>query len=224
MYLSKVYRSQETCSLKPHRFAEFGPDGETLTTDNAPEAAFAPPEAPAAVAAAGPDGATATQDVAEAFVRGRREAATEAEVRFGKAADALAEAVEEISRLRESILSNASQDMLHLVLNIARQVIQAELSVNSDVIVGTIDRALQAAVRADSYHLRVNEEDLELVTRQKPLFMARISGLHNLTIEADPEISRGGCRLESEFGAVDATIENQLDVIRHTLTAAGAEA
>jgi flagellar assembly protein FliH len=138
--------------------------------------------------------------------------------------NALAVAVEEISRLRESLLNNASQDMLRLVLTIARQIIHVELSVNSGIILGTIERALQAAVRADAYHLRVNGEDLALVTEKKPLFLARISGLQNITIEADLTVGRGGCRLESELGEVDASIESQLEVIRRTLSGAVAGA
>jgi flagellar assembly protein FliH len=110
--------------------------------------------------------------------------------------------------------------MLSLVITIARQLIHAELSVNSAIILGTIERALQAAVRSDAYHLRVNEEDLAVVTEKKPLFLARISSLKNLTIEADPTVGRGGCRLESDLGEVDATMESQIEVIRRTLSGA----
>jgi flagellar assembly protein FliH len=225
MSWSKVYRGQESCTLKPHRFAEFGPDGETLPSRAPAEPApiFQLPlgqEAKVAEKAA----VNLEAKLEEALARGRQEGAKEAELRFGRATEALAVAVEEISRLRESLLNNASQDMLRLVLTIARQIIHVELSVNSGIILATIERALQAAVRADAYHLRVNGEDLALVTEKKPLFLARISGLQNITIEADPTVGRGGCRLESELGEVDATIESQLEVIRRTLSGAVAGA
>lgn len=226
MSWSKVYRGEEACSLKPLRFVEFGPDGESLPTvaPAGPSPVFAVQRStePKVAEKPSPDNLEAQLD--EAFARGRREGAKEAELRFGKSTEALALAVEEISRLRESLLNNASQDMLRLVLSIARQVIHVELSVNSGIILGTIERALQAAVRADAYHLRVNAEDLALVTEKKPLFLARMSGLQNIVIEADPAIGRGGCRLESELGEVDATIESQLEVIRRTLSAAVAGA
>jgi len=226
MSWSKVYRGQESCTLKPHRFAEFGPDGETLPSSAPAEPApiFQLPLGQEAKVAEKAAAVNLEAKLEEALARGRQEGAKAAELRFGKATEALAVAVEEISRLRESLLNNASQDMLRLVLTIARQVIHVELSVNSGIILGTIERALQAAVRADAYHLRVNGEDLALVTEKKPLFLARISGLQNITIEADPTVGRGGCRLESELGEVDATIESQLEVIRRTLSGAVAGA
>jgi flagellar assembly protein FliH len=222
MSWSKVYRGEAACSLKPHRFVEFGPDGETLPFGAAaepPPAFQLPPGAgPKPVVVAAVENLDAKLE--DAFARGRQEGAKEADLRFGKASQLLAVALEEVSGLRESLLSNASQDMLRLVLTIARQIIHVELSINSGIILGTIERALQAAVRADAYHLRVNAEDFALVTEKKPLFLARISGLHNVTIEADPSIGRGGCRLESDLGEVDATIESQLEVIRRTLSGA----
>ncbi len=103
-------------------------------------ARVAPEPAPASsLPRAGAEGADAgdgkyRSENRRGFARGRQEGAKEAEARFGKATEALAVAVEEISRLRESLLSNASQDMLCLVLSIARQVIHVELSVNSGII------------------------------------------------------------------------------------------
>jgi flagellar assembly protein FliH len=167
---------------------------------------------------------TLEQRLQEAYSRGRRESLEEAEQGLGKTADALAEALEGISRLRESLLKNSTQDMLSLILVIARQVLQTELVLNSNIILETVENALQIAVRADSYQIRVNPADLAKVEEKKPLFLARINGLKNITFTADAKVSRGGCLAESEFGEVDATIESQFEVIRNTLCGAAEEA
>jgi len=219
MSSSKVLRGRDSRDLKPIRLVEFGENGEVLA--DMPEEIFeesphssSPPQREEA------DPGLVEQKIEEAFSRGRQEGGKESEQRFGKTIEALAQGLEEISRLRESLLSNGSQDMLCLVLAIAKQVIQTELSVNSEVILSTIEKALHAAVRSDTYHIKINPEDLALVTEKKPLFLARISGLKNLTFEADAAIARGGCKLESELGEVEATIESQLEVIRQTLESA----
>ena len=87
-----------------------------------------------------------------------------------------------------------------------------------------IENALQSSVRSDQYRIRINPADLESVTLQKPLFLASISGLKNLSIETDPEISPGGCRVDSDFGDIDATLETQLETIRQTLSKAISDA
>jgi flagellar assembly protein FliH len=156
----------------------------------------------------------------EAYAQGRQDGLDEARERFGRAADALGRGLEEVARLRESLLSGSSHDMLRLVMTVARQVVQTEISINQELVLKTIERALQAAVQADSHRILVAPEDLALVKEKKPLFLASIHGLKNVTIEADPSVSPGGCRLESELGEVDATVESQLEEIRRTLTAA----
>ncbi len=160
------------------------------------------------------------QKVAEALAKGRQEGVRESEARFGKSTEAFGKAVEEIGRLRESLLRNGSHDMLRLVLAIARQVLDAEATVRKEVVLATIERALQAAVRCDSYRIRVHPDDLAAVLEKKPLFLAAMHGLENITCEVDPTLSRGGCRIESELGNVDATIESQLEEIRRNLLAA----
>jgi flagellar assembly protein FliH len=63
---------------------------------------------------------------------------------------------------------------------------------------------------------------MAVVMEKKPLLMASISGLKNLTVEENSGITRGGCLVESELGQVDATIESQLEEIREKiLRAAG---
>lgn len=231
MLLSKVIRGPRSGDYKRLYFREFdeGTDGSGWSDEPAgfiPAAAIPAkgrpdlcPSAPPASASAAP---AVNLDVLrqEAFAEGRQAALEESEGRMGRAADALARGLEEISRLRESLLSGSSHDMLRLVMTVARQVVHAEISVHPEVVLRTVERALQAAVQADSHRLLVSPEDIALVKEKKPLFLASIHGLKNITIEADPSIAPGGCRLESELGEVDATVDGQLEEIRRTLSAA----
>lgn len=234
MLSSKLINSSDPDDLKPLQFREFGEDmptdsynpfeaGETLAqeplapcekspeqTEPEPEEAPEPEPEPAI---------DYQRELETAFRQGREEALQEARQQLGHASDMLAQALEEVSRLRGSLLQNSSNDMLRLVMSIVRQVLHAETSVNPQIIIDTIEKALQMAVRSDHYHVRVNPADLETVTKHKPLFLASINGLQNLTFQADPNISSGGCLLESEIGDVDATIDGQLDQIHRSLLA-----
>ncbi len=224
MSLSKVYRGVDAGELKEFHFRSFGePVAEVKAqefTATAPQAKPATPPPPAPPAApAKPDLAVAKQ-VEEAYVRGRKEGLTEAEGRFATAVQALTRALEDVSRLRESLAQSGSQDMLRLVMAVSEQVIRTTVAADADVVLGIIKNALQASIRADSFRVRINPADFEAVTTQKPLFLASVSGLKNVSFEADPQISQGGCRVDSELGEVDATIETQLEAIRQALSEA----
>ena len=217
MNLSKIYRGAEASDLQEFQFRSFGEtepsppatDGFVKNPTVAPP--LAPPTATAAIS---------HQDIEEAYARGRREALDDAGKDLVAAAQALVTAAEEISRLRESLAQNSSRDMLRLVMTIAEQIIRREVAADPQVVLSIIENALQSSVRSDQYRVRVNPADLEQVVQQKPLFLASISGLKNLSIEADPEISRGGCLVDSDLGEVDATIETQLESIQQALSEA----
>ncbi len=212
MSLSRIHRAQEFANLQQVQFVNFD------DPQDPPQPADPVFSEPAAAQASSPSPEHLSQE--EAYSRGRRDGRREAEEQFEKTVSALARGLEEISRLRESILKNSSQDMLRLVLTIARQVIHREVTVSPDIVLSTINMALQAAVRSDSYVIHVNPADLELVEERKPLFLASIKGLENIYFKADENIERGGCLVESDLGQVDATIEGQLEEVRKTLLGA----
>lgn len=218
MSLSKVYRSEEAVDLKEFQFRSFGEteplppvDGENFTVPGVVE-----PIAPAAPA---PDISLAKQ-LEEAYARGRQEGLAMAEQRFESTSQALTQALEDVSRLRGSLAQTGSQDMLRLVMAVSEQIVRRSIAADPTLVLAIIENALQASVRADSYRVRINPDDLEGVTKQKPLFLASISGLKNISFEADAGITPGGCRVDSELGDVDATIETQLESIRAALNEA----
>lgn len=214
MSLSKVYRGGEAGDLKEFQFRSFGDPEPQAPVDSD---SFTQSAAPATPAAPAPVAVPLAKQLDEAFARGRQEGLTTAEQRFEMTTRALTKALEDVSRLRDSLAQSGSQDMLRLVMAVAEQVILRSVAADPAVIVSIIEKALQASVRADSYQVFINPAELDVVTEQKPLFLASISGMKNISFTADPQIARGGCRVDSELGNVDATIETQLAAIRSAL-------
>jgi flagellar assembly protein FliH len=220
MNLSKIYHSAEIAEVREFCFGSFG-EGGTLTA--APALAFvADPLARAKTTsgttpspAAAPVGSK--KDIDEAYARGQRDAMNTAAAKLESSAKALATALTEVSQLRTRMAQNSRDDMLRLVMAISEQIIQREVSVHTDIINQVIAEALKASVRADHYRIKVNPADLAAVNEHKPLFLASISGLKNLMVEADPAVTAGGCKIESDLGEVDATLETQLVAIRQAL-------
>lgn len=226
MNLSKVYRGADAGDLKEFQFRSFGDteplppaDGDSFTVPG--HGGPITPAAPAAPAAA--PGPSVAQQLEEAYARGRQEGLATSEQRLDSTTLALAQALEDVSRVRDSLAQSGSQDMLRLVMAVAEQIIRRSVEVDPAVVMTIIQNALQASVRADNYRVAINPADLEGVNKQKPLFMASISGLKNLSFDADASIAPGGCRVDSELGDVDATIETQLESIRQALSEAISE-
>ena len=223
MNLSKIYRGEEIVEVREFHFGSFG-EGGTITPashafvpDQTPKSTGRPGSPPPTTAAP----AVSKKDIDEAYARGRREAMTTAAAKLESSAKALATALTEVSQLRSAMAHNSREDMLRLVMAIAEQVIHREVSIHPDTITRVIDEALKASVRSDHYRIKVNPADLDAVNEHKPLFLASISGLKNLILDSDPAVTAGGCKIESDLGEVDATVETQLEAIRQALEEAG---
>ncbi len=221
MNLSKIYRGTEADELQEFQFRSFGETepGSRLEMDGFVKSSTGSISTSSVSTGAGIK-THSNHDVEEAHTRGRQEGLDCAEESLGSATQALVKAAEEIIRLRESLARNNSQDLLRLVMAVSEQIVRREIAADPDIVLTIIENALQASVRADHYRVLINPADLENVTKQKPLFLASISGLKNLSIETDMSISPGGCRIDSEVGDVDATIETQLEAIQQALSKA----
>ncbi|MFW6334720.1 MAG: FliH/SctL family protein [Desulfosalsimonas sp.] len=149
----------------------------------------------------------------EAYANGKADGRKEVEQELHSASSALAEGLEQISRMRSSLLEKSRDDMVRLVMAVARRVIDTEVKEKKDIIVKTVTRALEGAVEDDEYYVRVNPADIETVRANEPMFLAAMKGLRNIHFVEDENVSRGGCKAESRAGDVDATIESQIDEI-----------
>lgn len=188
------------------------PEQGTTTPDSGEE-----PEPPPCAPPAGISEEDLAREVREAEERGRRAGIEEAARELRQGVDALTGALEEVSGLRERLLARNSDDMARLIMGIARQVLDLELAMRPEAVLETVRKGLAMAVQSDTHHVFVNPADLELVLAEKPLFLAGVTGLKNIVVEADPAVGRGGCRLVSDLGEVDATLERRLEELEATL-------
>lgn len=156
----------------------------------------------------------------EAYTKGRIAGRQESEKKLHSAVKAFGDGLEQINNLRKSLLESSKEDMVRLIMAAAKKVIQTEIEKNKEIIIHTVNKALQSAIEADEYYIKVHPEDLRIVSEKEPLFLASMKGLQNIHFISDETISRGGCIAESRTGEVDATIESQLDEIYKHLCAA----
>lgn len=101
--------------------------------------------------------------------------------------------------------------LLNLVIEISRALIQHELTISGETILAVVRQAVAALPKgSEQISLSVHPEERELLL-----------GLEQklpLTIEADPRVTRGGCRIESRTSSVDFTSQYRFrELIRELL-------
>jgi flagellar assembly protein FliH len=107
--------------------------------------------------------------------------------------------------------------IIALVGQVAEKVVCGQVALDRDVVRRTILQAFEQIPEPVAVAIEVNPEDYEYLEAIKKTLMAEIRGLKQLSLQSDPAISRGGCRIETRSGAIDATLEARLEAVRQSL-------
>jgi flagellar assembly protein FliH len=115
-----------------------------------------------------------------------------------------------LQNLKSKVLFETEAQVLKLSMMIARKIIREEVKTDRGIIERTITSALKFIVDRSRLQVRLNPEDLEEVRKLLPE-LACLSKGGPFELVEDRSIEAGGCVLETGFGIINATIEDQLD-------------
>lgn len=128
------------------------------------------------------------------------------------------ESVVRMNREYDELLGQAESQLLNLAVGVARKIIDKELMVNPRVMVDIVRRALAPMNRKRSIVLRINPADRAALNEHRADLLETMLAGGNIVFMNDPNISRGGCMIETEHGTVDARLETQLSTLNQILT------
>lgn len=118
--------------------------------------------------------------------------------------------VESVMVRREEILCETEQQIVELVLLMTRKVVKIISENQKTVVLSNVLAALKKIRTRGNITLRVNTEDLKLTTAHVDEFIKRIENVNGISVIEDSAVDKGGCIVETDFGAIDARISSQL--------------
>lgn len=118
--------------------------------------------------------------------------------------------VESVMVRREEILCETEQQIVELVLLMTRKVVKIISENQKTVVLSNVLAALKKIRTRGNITLRVNTEDLKLTTAHVDEFIKRIENVNGISVIEDSSVDKGGCIVETDFGAIDARISSQL--------------
>jgi flagellar assembly protein FliH len=125
----------------------------------------------------------------------------------------LTETLQELTELRSRMIHATERQMVGLALAVARRVVHREVSLDPDLLVAMARVALDRLGESAQITVRLNPDDYQITGASR---IAQMTA-SNVTVVADGRIPRGGCRVESEMGILDAGIDAQIQEIAQAL-------
>lgn len=151
--------------------------------------------------------------IEEGRIEGRAEAMSEAVVRAEATCASWGSALEQWDRDRTSQLRSAEDDLIETALQLAEVVVRRAVAGDPTLVRGALQSALALVRRPSDVVIRINSSDEAFVSTILDELVSGISACRSVRLQGDDSIEVGGCCLELEGGAIDATIGTQLERI-----------
>jgi flagellar assembly protein FliH len=99
----------------------------------------------------------------------------------------------------------------------AAQKLVGSLPISSEMISAVVKEALSHCEATQGVVVQVHPEDLNLLQRINAPVLATHIGGEAVRFEPSPEVTRGGCLVQSHFGVLDARRETKFEVLKKSL-------
>lgn len=170
------------------------------------------PIVPAVQPASTPDSPARLSEIErDAFAKGYEQGERSGMEAGGRRAEAMlrrmTSTLEELGTLRQQMIQQAERQMVQLALTIAKRILRREVTLDPDLTIAMARVALDRLGESSGATIRLHPEDYAIA----------VAGAtdewesQQVTVVSDDQISRGGCRIESAFGFIEASVEAQFE-------------
>ena len=123
-----------------------------------------------------------------------------------------------LQRSLPQIAHAAETTLIEIALESAKKVV-AGIPVDAAMIEATVREALRQTEDTAEISIQLNAEDLALLRQQQSPLLEGLPEIGPLRFSSSPEVTRGGCFVQTRFGILDARRETKFEQIRQSLKA-----
>ena len=158
------------------------------------------------------DGKQAALQAVEASLRSRIEQQTQSVLQ------SLGLAVQAIEQSKQAWQRHWEKHAVAVAMAIARRVVRRELAHAPEIAVEMVREALELAAGHQPIVVRMNPADLAALGPRVERVIEQLRLVGQAQVVADPAIASGGCKVETDYGAIDGQVATQLARIAEELT------
>lgn len=182
-------------------------------------------QAPAAAAAVEPDTEAAEekpeqirqQAYEEGFARGEEQGFAAGKQNAEPILDEIRKLLQEVDGLWRHLVQSYEERILELVCRVSEKVILAHVALDHETVKRVILDAFRLVPEPAEVTIEISPQAAEAIEAVKEDFFDQIKGLNQISLQPDPSVNPGGCRLKTRFGEVDATLETRLAAVQETI-------
>ncbi|MCC6278013.1 MAG: hypothetical protein IT289_08875 [Oligoflexia bacterium] len=148
---------------------------------------------------------------------GREKAFSDTAHEIKSAIESLGSMVTELTELKKRLLIENEGHLVKTIFHVAKALALREISTKSEAILDVLRASLESAQSEEEVKVIISQKDKDFLDQMKGQMGNPLERIPKVKVEVNDSISPGGCVVETNFGAVDATIETRINKLFATL-------
>ncbi len=124
-----------------------------------------------------------------------------------------------LGKIKHDMLAQNEGQLIKTVYLLAVRIAQFEIQGHDDRIVGVLRQAVEHAQSQETVHVRLSQEDFNFLQTLKDFTKRDFEFMKKVKLDPQADIRPGGCVVETNFGTIDATIEERVQNLWNALEA-----
>ncbi len=124
--------------------------------------------------------------------------------------------VESLRKSVPQVVSDTEQHLISLALEIAQKLV-TDLPISVEMVETAVRDALSQVEGTSEIHVRLHPADMSLLESMGSFLLVPPGEGPAVGFHSSPEVTRGGCLVQTRFGIVDARRETKLDLLKRSM-------
>ncbi|NJL23744.1 MAG: hypothetical protein HC902_00210 [Calothrix sp. SM1_5_4] len=151
------------------------------------------------------------------LIEGTEKAFQEAKAGLIEKLGALQSVLKRMEDLKGQLLIDNEAELLHLVFLIAKKLAMRDLEEHREAVWEILKDVIGESQGDERVVVKLSNEDMYFLETLQDKSGERIEALKRVKFVADDAIKPGGCMIETEYGSVNATVEERVERVWQTL-------
>ena len=125
--------------------------------------------------------------------------------------------LDEARRERQAYLAENEQQLIELARQLAIKIVREKVDMDDEVIVRTVQAALDQVSDVKEISLIISPDDYEAIEKVIESQKDNHPTVQEISVVQEPHMEKGGCRIRTDYGDIDATLSGQLEHLTEKL-------
>lgn len=123
----------------------------------------------------------------------------------------LEELLSSIERLKGDLVACNETSIVRLAFYMAKRLVYKEISENPEIVLDVVKQAVESAQSDENVTVRVAPADFKFIESVKEMLGKDFDAVKRARLEPSDDIQAGGCVVETNYGDVNATVDQRLE-------------